>query len=283
MTDALPPNLRINVLPKTFHWKSSGKEILYWDDADNWEENEYPNQPESTAIFRDSTNEFIDILVRSHVVIANIWFECQYTSYSIQPEGSPEKSIMYFSTGQQLANIVLTEKNTKDHHIPMMIMHSCKGQWGPGWSMPTIPFHGLTYKVPYVPSKSKIVYSGPIGSYKGAPRASININGYIDVELSGVNTFIGPIDVRRGRLIVKNTLSIPDGINISLYDPGEIVLEKGVIARVGKFMINGDELPPGIYRSADYLNLYQSENQMIDQSSLIHGLKGEGILISGSN
>ena len=281
----LPKTLQIEALPKTYNWIGQDEGPMYWDDPNNWAEGEWPNQPEATAIFSEMAVSKVDIVARTHIVLANIWFNAQTTSYTIRPEGKSEDSILFFSTGQQLANIVLPEGNAATHHVPMMILHSCKKLWGPNWAMPTIPFSEVKYAIPDLPSVSKIVFSGPIGSYKDAPRASLNLDGYIDVELSGENSFIGPVDVRRGTLFLNSKGALPSGTKLSVYEPGRIHVQSGIAIKVRELSINGKTMPSGIYSSSaaaerpdDFL-LTTLTGSLVKELTPIPSLNGGGAIL----
>jgi hypothetical protein len=229
--------------PKTYNWIGTSHGDLYWDDPKNWAEGEYPNHPEATAIFADALNKNVNVILRTDIFLANLWFSEKQYSYTIKPEGDPEKSRLLFQTGQQLANITLDAANLADHAIPAMILHSCKKLWysATPWDLNVQP-----------PSKqAKLSLSGDIGSYKEAPRASLNVDGFIEVELSGNNSFIGPIVVSRGLLSVKGKNAIPPRSSLTVLDPGRLDIADGIVVNLGRFVIDGEVKPPGKYVSSD--------------------------------
>lgn len=229
--------------PRSYNWIGTSDENLYWDDPSNWAEGEYPNHPEATAIFADALTRNVNVILRKDIFLANLWFSEKQYSYSIMPEGDPEQARLLFQTGQQLANITLDENNLADHAIPAMILHSCKKLWY------SATLWDPSLKPPA--RKAKLSLSGDIGSYKEAPRASLNIDGYIEVELSGNNTFIGPIVVSRGLLTVKGNNAIPPRSSLTILDPGSVHIDDGTIVNLGRFVINGEVKAPGKYVSND--------------------------------
>jgi autotransporter-associated beta strand protein len=234
--------------PRIYSWVGASSNTLYWDDPKNWAEGEYPNHPEATAMFSHALSQDTTILLRKDIILANIWFSEKKYSYSILPEGDPNMARLIFMTGQQLANITLDEENFATHTINTHIIHSCKKMWGVGWQVvsPSPP------PVPVPKNQSKLRLGGVIANYKAAPRASLNLDGYIDVELSGVNTFIGPVVVNRGALLIKNSESIPTGTNLLLYDPGQIVIDEGIVVKAKRFQLNGENMPRGVYVANDF-------------------------------
>lgn len=270
-------------LPGVYHWKGSNAKKLFWDDIENWEERKIPDHPEATVVFANAIQEDTTIYLRKDTIISNIWFSEEKFSYTISPEGNPEDARLIFLTGQQLANIVLDDNNRATHYIPAMILHSCKKLWGPGWLIQTIPMSERKISVPPEPSRSRIVFSGTIDSYKDAPRASLNLDGYFDVEISGKNKFIGPIDIRRGNLIVKHSESIPKNSVLNIYDPGAVFLDNKVLAKVKELSINGIKMNKGIYISneADINSIekYIPKNLMHLEMNKTELLKGSGAII----
>ena len=248
MQQVLPPNIDADALPATYTW--TGGTSGYWNDPANWDLKQVPNNPEVTVVFRDVGSDNATVKVQTPIVLANMWFDSAKTSFSIEAAPDADESVgLYFSSGQQLANIVLTSGNTANHVVPLMILHSCKKLWGPGWFMKTIPANSLLSSIPNEPSRSKITLSGAIKSYKAAPRASLNLDGYIDLELSGPNSFIGPIDVRRGCLTISSSDSIPVGSTVNVYQPGRIVIAPGVKLTLKELSVDGIKLANGQYPS----------------------------------
>ncbi|WP_157652804.1 hypothetical protein [Burkholderia ubonensis] len=229
--------------PKTYNWIGSSDDNLYWDDPKNWAEGEFPNHPEATAIFANALDRNVNVILRGDVFLANLWFSEKKYSYTIKPEGDPEKARLLFQTGQQLANITLDAENLADHAIPAMILHSCKKLWysATPWDLSVQP----------PPRQAKLTLSGDIGSYKEAPRASLNVDGFIEVEISGNNSFIGPIVVSRGLLSVKGDNAIPPRSSLTVLEPGRLNIAEGVVINLGRFVINGETKPPGKYVTAD--------------------------------
>lgn len=270
-------------LPSVYHWKGSSAPTLYWDDKENWVENKVPDHPEATVVFSNAIDKDTTIYLRKDFIISNIWFSEPKFSYTIIPEDDSEKAKLIFLTGQQLANIVLDDNNKATHYMGGDILHSCVKLWGPGWLMQTIPMSERKIKINAEPSKSKISFIGNIDSYKDAPRASLNVDGYIDVEISGINKFIGPIDIRRGSLIVKRSESIPDNSVLSIYEPGAIFLEDGVKAKVKELNVNGVRMEKGIYVSTSAQDLSIKSMISSELTSLkvnkISPLKGNGMVI----
>ena len=154
------------------------------------------------------------------IFLANIWFSEKAYSYTISPDGSPDNSRLIFQTGQQLANITLDVHNFANHVIPVMILHSCKKLW--------YSYISPTSAMSPPARLAKLTLSGDIGSYKDAPRASLNLDGFIEVELSGNNTLIGPIVVSRGLLTVRGNNSIPPRSSLTVISPGTIDIADGV-------------------------------------------------------
>jgi len=245
MISNLPFNVSATPIPVICTWKGDTASTLYWDDPNNWKDGVVPNGAEATAIFPSLSRKTITVVVRGHIALANIWFDSQSTSYELRSEGAEEESILYFVTGQPLANIVLTERNSTDHMIPLMIMHSCKSVWGPGWKS------AKALNPDDRPPQSKITFSGDIGSYKPTRRASLILDGYLTVALTGRNSFVGPIELRRGELDIATSLSIPSGTVVEIYEPARINLRPGVEARIKALKVNGKELPNGLYISTE--------------------------------
>lgn len=260
--------------PKIYNWIGTSAGILYWDDPNNWAEGEYPNHPEATAMFKDAPDRDITILLRSDIQLANIWFSEKLHSYTISAEDDPENAKLTFMTGQQLANITLDDDNRATHTINALILHSCKKLWGPGWR--TVSPSPAPDPIP--DNVSKLRLGGKIANYKEAPRASLNIDGYIDVEISGKNEFIGPVVVNRGSLYVKNSESVPVGTSFLLYSPGRLIIDDGVTISVKRFNINGLDLPDGTYNhNSISMFLISNCNQAID-TKLVEG--GGKIVVS---
>lgn len=235
--------------PRVYNWIGKSASVFYWDDPANWAEGIFPNHPEATVLFKDAIDRDTTILLRRDIQIANLWFSEKTFSYKIEAEGDPEASKITFMTGQQLANITLDEDNRATHEINSTILHSCKKLWGPGWR--TVSPSPAPNPVPR--NLSTLRLGGKIANYKEAPRASLNIDGYINVEIRGANEFIGPVVVNRGTLSVASSNSIPEGTVMLLYHPGCVVIEKGVVISVRRFSIDGRDLPSGSY-DADAIN-----------------------------
>jgi len=238
------PKFQGIIRPRIYNWIGTSNEDLYWDDPNNWAEGEYPDHPEATVVFADALTRNVNVILRKDIFLANIWFSEPTFSYKIMPEGDPEKSRLMFQTGQQLANITLDEQNQSDHEINAMILHSCKKLW---WR-PTPWEPGITPPA----RQAKLLLSGDIGSYKEAPRASLNVDGFIEVELSGNNSFIGPIVVNRGTLSILNSESVPPRSSLTVLSPGILTLGEGVTLNLGRLVLDGEVMTPGKYVPVDY-------------------------------
>jgi hypothetical protein len=274
--------------PRVYNWVGTAASPLYWDDPTNWAEGECPNHPEATAVFSHSLSRSITILMRRDIMVANLWFSEREHSYTIAPEGDPEHARLFFVTGQQLANLVLDEENFATHTIIVRMIHSCKKLWGPGWETQTIPTPTSPIVAPQNQSKLRLV--GSIENYKPAPRASLNLDGYLDVEISGINSFIGPVDIRRGSLIVQRSESIPTGSTLSIFDPGRISIDDGVVVRVRRLNINGEKMPMGLYHASDMPATAAAKLAPIMRSASVsarvslEAVRGLGaIVVSGEN
>ncbi|WP_443191820.1 hypothetical protein [Pseudomonas indica] len=261
--------------PKIYNWIGKSADILYWDDPNNWAEGEYPNHPEATAMFKDAIDRDVTILLRKDIQLANIWFSESTHSYTIDSEGNPENAKLTFMTGQQLANITLDDDNRATHTINAMILHSCKKLWGPGWR--TVSPSAAPDPIPE--NVSKLRLGGKIANYKEAPRASLNIDGYIDVEISGSNEFIGPVVVNRGSLQVKSSESIPSGTSLLLYSPGKLIIDDGVVVNVKRLSINGNDLPNGTYGSDTVKTFTLVSDNQTSNTGLVQG--AGKIVVSG--
>jgi hypothetical protein len=185
----------------------------------------------------------VNVILRKDIFLANLWFSERKHSYTIRPENDPEKARLLFQTGQQLANITLDQRNLADHAIPAMILHSCKKLW-----YSSLPPSG---DVTQPSRQATLALSGDIHSYKEAPRASLNLDGFINVEISGKNTFIGPIIVNRGRLTVKTSSSVPPRSSLTVLSPGHVEIDAGVEINLGRLVVDGELKAPGKYVSAD--------------------------------
>ena len=73
--------------PRIYNWVGSSAKTLYWDDPNNWAEHEYPNHPETTAIFAGNLKSDVHIILRKEILLANTWFSEKEHSYTIAPSG----------------------------------------------------------------------------------------------------------------------------------------------------------------------------------------------------
>lgn len=233
--------------PRIYHWIGTSSDELYWDDRINWAEGEYPDHPEATAMFLNALDRDITIRLRKDIRLANLWFSEPRHSYTIAADGDRKDIRLLFMTGQQLANITLDEENKATHTILVLILHSCKKLWGAGWQ--TVSPSKAPDPIPS--NTSMLRLAGDIGSYKAAPRASLNLDGYLDVELSGNNSFLGPVVVNRGTLHVKRSESIPPGTSLLVYDPGKLIIDKDVQLRVCRLCINDHDMSDGEYLASN--------------------------------
>src|SRR5258707_15414961 len=105
--------------PRIFNWGGTSAPTLYWDDPNNWQEGEYPNQPEAIAVFADTLTQDTTILIRQDIRLAHFWFSEEKYSYTIAAEtpiGQPleNQPKLILDTARQFSTSFFDNRNMVD-------------------------------------------------------------------------------------------------------------------------------------------------------------------------